>query len=239
VGHGVYPPDSCAEASCGEIQHGDRHTAQCPSVIVPYVAATRTLWKGNPMRKLAVVLVAMLCASCALLPFEIQKAPLKPDQAVVFDIDGTLTPSPLAIYTAREDAAKAARIFADAGYKIIYLSARTQLFQSGIPNWLKKSNFPEGSINVPQTDKDSSDHAAFKKRVLYAYKTNRWTFIAAYGDSSTDFDAYAEVGIPEDRVFALRREGKSSCEPGKWKTCLSGWTEHISFITNLVSPEKQ
>ena len=124
--------------------------------------------------------------SCALLSFEIQKAPLKPGQAVVFDIDGTLTPSRLAIYTAREDAAKAVRVFADAGYKIIYLSARTQLFQSGIPNWLKENHFPEGSINVPQTDKDSSDHAAFKERVLNAYKKNGWTFVAAYGDSVTD-----------------------------------------------------
>lgn len=91
----------------------------------------------------------MLCISCVLPPFEIQKAPLKADQAVVFDIDGTLTPSRWAIYTAREDAAKAVDVYADAGYKIIYLSARTQLFQSGIPNWLKKNQFPEGSINVP------------------------------------------------------------------------------------------
>ncbi len=200
--------------------------------------ATLALEKKITMRKLAVVLMVMLCTSCALAPFEIQKAPLKPDQAVVFDIDGTLTPSLLAIYTAREDASKAVCVFADAGYKIIYLSARIQLFQSGIPSWLKENHFPEGSIIVPQTDEDSSDHTAFKKRVLYAYKKNRWTFVAAYGDSSTDFDAYTEVGISEDRVFALRRKGETSCEPGRWKQCLSGWTEHISFITNLVSPEK-
>ena len=55
----------------------------------------------------------MLCVSCTLMSFEVQKAPLKPDQAVVFDIDGTLTPKPSAIYTARDDAANAVRLFAD------------------------------------------------------------------------------------------------------------------------------
>jgi len=62
--------------------------------------------------------------------------------------------------------------------------------------------------------------------------------VAAYGDSTSDFDAYAEVGISEDRVFALRREGETSCEPGKWKKCLGGWNEHIGFIKNLVATEK-
>jgi phosphatidate phosphatase PAH1 len=185
------------------------------------------------MRKLAVVLMVMLCTSCALLSFEIQKAPLKPDQAVVFDIDGTLTPSRLAIYTAREDAAKAVRVFADAGYKIIYLSARTQLFQSGIPNWLKENHFPEGSINVPQTDKDSSDHAAFKERVLNAYKKNGWTFVAAYGDSVTDFEAYTKAGIPKERVFALQRAGEKTCQgdPSMWNKCLHSWAEHMNEIS--------
>ena len=67
------------------------------------------------MRNLPILLVVMLCASCALLPFEIQKTPLRPDEAVVFDIDGTLTPSPIAIFTAREDAANAVNLFAKQG----------------------------------------------------------------------------------------------------------------------------
>ena len=89
------------------------------------------------MRNLTILLLALLCASCALRSFEIQKTPLKPDQAVVFDIDGTLTPKVSAIFTAREDAANAVRLYADKGYKIVYLSARPNLLQAGIPNWLK------------------------------------------------------------------------------------------------------
>jgi phosphatidate phosphatase PAH1 len=187
------------------------------------------------MRNLTVLLVAMLCASCSLLPFDIQQAPLKPYQAVVLDIDGTLTPTEPAIFTARKDAADALRIFANNGYKIIYLSARSTLLQAGIPDWLKKNHFPEGSIHVPQTALFSDEaKVAFKRGILDAYREKNWDFVAAYGDSSTDFAAYAAAGIPKERVFALRREGETWCECGVWEACLNGWTEHLDFITKSV-----
>ncbi len=188
------------------------------------------------MRNLSILLVVLLCSSCALRTFDIQKAPLKPNQAVVFDIDGTLTPKVSAISIARGDAASAVQLFADSGYKIIYLSARTRLLQSGIPDWLKKNNFPEGSIQVPQSSTDSSDHAAFKKRILKKFHENGWNFFAAYGDSSTDFEAYFDVGIEKDHVFALRRVGEHSCQPGKWAKCLKSWSDHMAEISKMVQP---
>jgi len=171
-----------------------------------------------------------------LAPFEVQKAPLKPDKAVVFDIDGTLTPKVSAIFTVRDEAASAVQLFADEGYKIIYLSARITLFQANIPNWLKKNHFPEGSIHVPETSADRSDHAAFKKRILDIYKENGWRFVAAYGDSSTDFQAYAEAGINKNTVFALQRAGETSCQPGVWAKCFSSWSEQMDNIAQLVHP---
>lgn len=185
------------------------------------------------MRNLTVLLVAMLCASCSLLPFDIQQAPLKPDQAVVFDIDGTLTPTQSAIFTARDDAANALRIFAKNGYKIIYLSARSTLLQAGIPDWLKKNHFPEGSIHVPQTALFSDEaKVAFKRGILDAYRDKKWDFVAAYGDSDTDFEAYHLVLIPKARIFALQRAGETTCEGNfnKWNKCLRSWTDHISEI---------
>lgn len=184
----------------------------------------------------SIVLVGILCSSCALQVFDIQKAPLKPDQAVIFDIDGTLTPKVSAIWTARDDAAKAVSRFADNGYKIIYLSARTRLLQSGIPGWLKRNGFPEGSIQVPQTSAESSDHAGFKKRILIKFQENGWNFIAAYGDSSTDFEAYSGVGIDKAHVFALRRAGEDSCQKGEWAECLDSWAGHMAHISKLVQP---
>ena len=181
-------------------------------------------------------MVAILCSSCALRTFDVPKPLLKPDQAVVFDIDGTLTPKPSAYSTTRDDAAHAVGLFADSGYKVIYLSARRRIFQFVIPRWLKKNGFPEGSIQVTQTSDDRSDHAAFKKRLLKEYQKNGWNLVAAYGDSSTDFEAYAAVGIDKEKVFALRRAGEDSCQPGIWAKCLDSWSEHIEDITAIVQP---
>ena len=188
------------------------------------------------MRNLCILLTIILCSSCQLRTFDIPKAPLKPEQAVIFDIDGTLTPKPSAYSKTREDAAHAVRLFADNGYKIIYLSARRKIFQFIIPRSLVKGGFPEGSIQVPQTSTDSSDHAAFKIRIMKEYQENGWTLVAAYGDSSTDFQAYAAVGIDKESVFALRRVGDDSCQPGIWAKCLDSWSEHIDRITEIVQP---
>ena len=190
------------------------------------------------MRNLTILLVVVMCTSCAIQPSEIEKISLKSDQAVVFDIDGTLTPRPVAIHMVREAAPDAVGLYADNGYKIIYLSARPQLLQAGIPGWLKENHFPEGSIHVPQTAEDSNDHAAFKKKILTGYKDNGWRFLAAYGDSSTDFEAYSEVGIKQDRIFALQRAGDTSCQSDSnaWAKCLRSWGEHLGDIELLVQP---
>jgi len=110
------------------------------------------------------------------------------------------------------------------------------MFQFVIPGWLKESGFPEGSIQVPQTSTDSSDHAAFKKRILKEYQENGWNIIAAYGDSSTDFEAYSERGVTRDRIFALRRVGEDSCQSGPWAKCLDSWTDHLDQIKAIVQP---
>lgn len=93
---------------------------------------------------------------------------------------------------------------------------------------MKKNHFHEGSIHVPQTKIDSSDNSAFKKNILNMYKEKGWEFVAAFGDSSTDFEAYADVGIKKSQVFALQRVGKTSCKPGIWEKCYSSWTEQIN-----------
>lgn len=172
----------------------------------------------------------MLCSSCVQLPSNIPNAPKKQAQAVVFDIDGTLTPSPIEYLKPRRDAAKAVHIYADKGYKVIYLSARIKLLQANIPNWLKKNGFPDGSVHVTEMTEDKKDHRRFKTRILQDFIAHGWKVEFAYGDSSTDFEAYAAAGIPKEHVFALRRKGETFCQPGAWKTCLSGWTEHIDSI---------
>lgn len=177
------------------------------------------------------MLILIGCSSCAVLPVaEVPYASAAQSKAVVFDIDGTLTPNVQDIFGVRPDAARAVHAFADKGYKIVYLSARVKAFQGNIPGWLKKNGFPDSAIHVQETEEDDKDHAQFKTRKLREYQARGWTLEYAYGDSKTDFVAYANVKIPKERVFALQRATETSCQPGIWKECLKGWTGHIDSI---------
>ncbi|KAF0164937.1 MAG: LNS2 (Lipin/Ned1/Smp2) [Rhodocyclaceae bacterium] len=183
------------------------------------------------MRTFIVVLLAIVGSGCARLPAQ-NVPPARQTKAVVFDIDGTLTPQVFAIFEAREDAARAVRIFADKGYKIIYLSKRFSWFQSGVPGWLHKHGFPEGSIQLSQSDYDDEHARDFKLRILKSFKYRGWKVQYAYGDSATDFEAYADAKI--SHVFALQRRGEDKCEHGSYKECLTGWTQHLDFIAKSV-----
>jgi len=186
------------------------------------------------IRQITAVLLAIVCTGCALTSDQIQPAKSGRNRAVVFDIDGTLTSRVHAIRTARDGAAEAVRAFADAGCRILYLSARTPLFQWHIIGWLELHRFPNGSIHVTESRTDREDLKAFKQRVLEAYKANGWTFVAAYGDSSTDFEAYADAGIPANRVFALKRVGEEACQPGPSAGCYASWPEQMDVIKGLA-----
>jgi trehalose-6-phosphatase len=182
------------------------------------------------MRVLVIAVLSLPAAACSLAPTAVPAPGARP-QAVVFDIDGTLTPTPRAIRSPRTDAATAARRFADQGVQVVYLSARVRLLQAGIPEWLRAQGFPPGPIHVPQGRADSTDPAAFKTGILRQYRDKGWRFVAAYGDSSTDFHAYAAAGIAAERVYALRRAGETACQPGIWRECLVEWTPHLATLS--------
>jgi hypothetical protein len=186
------------------------------------------------MKTFAALLVIAACASCTLTPHTIEPAPPGHNLAVVFDIDGTLTTRVHAIGDTREGAAQAVRTYANAGYRIIYLTARFPLFQWQIPGWLERHGFPEGSIQVTESKEHRHDPASFKRGVLDGYTANGWLLAAAYGDSTTDFEAYADAGIDRNTVFALRRKGAESCEPGVWAVCFDSWPGQMETIDTLI-----
>lgn len=155
-------------------------------------------------------------------------------ECVVFDIDGTLTPKVSAIRTARDGAATAVQTFADAGYQVIYLSARIRLLQGGVPDWLEENGFPAGRLRLTESREERKDHTGFKASVLDAYHTDGCRFVAAYGDSSTDFEAYASAGISPQRIFAMKREGEENCQAGVWAGCFETWEEQMGIIRDII-----
>ncbi|MFM2480891.1 hypothetical protein [Celerinatantimonas sp. YJH-8] len=174
------------------------------------------------MQKIVIVFFILL-AGCTTLPSSKVFVAPKDGKIVVFDIDGTLTPTPMKIWSVRAGAAKAVQHYVDQGYQVTYLSARIPMFQAGIPNWLHRNGFPDGYIFVPKSWHESRNPTPFKVRILKQLMIEGWVIGAAYGDSSTDFAAYIDAGIPQADIFALKREGESQCQIGRWSRCLDGW----------------
>ena len=179
------------------------------------------------------IIASVFAAACAQVrPSPIPGPPV--GQVVVLDVDGTLTPHNLSVFEARPDADKVVDAYVRKGYKIVYVTTRVPGFQSGLEEWLKKHNFPSGPIHIAQDDNERKMPAAFKASVLRKYTQQGWRLAYAYGDSSTDFLAYMSAGIPQERIFALKRRGDDVCEGGGFATCLDDWTAHIDYVEREV-----
>lgn len=191
------------------------------------------------MRHLLLAIAALSTWSCAQIPpANVPSPTASQGQAVVLDIDGTLTPKNIDVFEPRPGAAAALNALSKKGYKIVYLTTRIPLFQSGLPDWLRQNGFPSGSLHVAQTAEERGNADKFKAQVLAAYAKAGWHLAYAYGDSSTDFTAYAEAKIPKEHVFALKRKDSKACQDGIYQACLQGWTEHLTYIEREVPSTK-
>lgn len=185
---------------------------------------------------LACALALSLSACAAPAPQPIPAAPADLHALVVVDIDGTLTPDVRAIRSVRPQAAATLQHYLAKGYQVVYLSARHPWFQSGLDQWLIAQGFPAGPLHLPADGADRKAPDQYKTRVLQAYRAAGWTLAYAYGDSTTDFAAYAAAGIPREHVYALRRDSESHCLPGAWQACLEGFEAHLQALrTDLPS----
>ncbi|TAH40978.1 MAG: hypothetical protein EYC67_17810 [Betaproteobacteria bacterium] len=191
------------------------------------------------MRPLRASICACLLAACTTLPPYTVPAPGYLRQGlVVVDIDGTLTPRDSAFLEAREGAAQALAAYVRKGYAVVYLSARVPLLQQGLPDWLRRHGFPDGPLHVAQSADNRARVDRFKADVLRVYALRGWRLAFAYGDSSTDFQAYAEAGFRPDQVYAIRRRGDPDCQPGSYVLCLDGWTGPLPGLERELAPTR-
>lgn len=183
------------------------------------------------MRQISLSIAVLLVWSCVQIPVAAIPLPPSPRGAVVVtDIDGTLTPRNIEVNTVRPGAVEALNAIAAKGYTIVYLTARTPLLQAGLPEWLSENGFPPGPLHVAQTAGDRRHPEQFKAQVLADYRQAGWMLAYAYGDSSSDFIAYASANIPREHVFALKRKGTEDCQAGAYQSCLGGWLEYMVYI---------
>lgn len=193
------------------------------------------------MLRLLLATGILVLAGCGTIPpAEIPETVAAHTQVVVFDIDGTLTPHNFYVFEARPGATEAAREFVKKGYKVVYITTRIPMYQYVLANWLRENDFPVGALHVAQTAEERSDPARFKAEILDRYRKAGWQLQYAYGDSATDFDAYATAKIPSARVFALKRRFSSECtgDKTKYASCLEGWIEHLPYIHQEVMPAR-
>lgn len=139
---------------------------------------------------------------------------------VVFDIDGTLTTADFELVKElfaeiflgsyvpelREGAVEVVETWAGKGYLPVYLTGRPDTLRAASEGWLRERGFPEGAVHLT----DTNAQALPTSGGVAAYKTDFLTLVgasldlyAAYGNATTDIEAYGNVDIPKGRTFII------------------------------------
>lgn len=173
---------------------------------------------------------------------------VRPDtQAVVFDIDGTLTTGDGELFEqlalgmdpeVRPGAVATARLYARAGYLPIYISGRPHMLRDSSRDWLRRYGFPRGIVITTDHVGEALPSAArvgrFKQQSLEALMTGPQLSIAvAYGNASTDVCAYARAGIAPHATFILGKQGGRACPGFEPSQPLRDYREHLDMLAAI------
>jgi hypothetical protein len=175
-----------------------------------------------------------LVASFGALGVSATVASAAGNDVVVFDIDGTLTKDPLS-NSPHPGALDAVKTYKAKGYAVVYLTARWKPVQELYTRaWLALNGFPNQPLYM-SSSLLLSDSATvkYKTATLAKIESGAPEVKYAYGDSSTDFQAYANAGVATANVWALKRSSSSTCQSGAWNSCLADYTGHLPFIASL------
>lgn len=139
---------------------------------------------------------------------------IKPNtQAIVFDIDETLTLSDLEQVedylgieqaTPRGGASDMVQAYKDLGYQIIYITARVYWYAKGTRRWLRSQNIPQWSLKTSFSNSTSLLHTTdYKRDYINAIKAEGIEVVRAYGNASTDIEAFLQAGIDPDEIYII------------------------------------
>lgn len=161
---------------------------------------------------------------------------------VVFDIDGTLTTRDFEnakkyagdffdanyveeMYT---DANKVVEYYSARDYEIIYLSSRPCYLWEESQSWLVSMNFPRGFVHVNSSKVPLTGPIAtsYKYNYLKSLKNKGVNICYAYGNATTDVDAYLGVGVSKDNIFVIgENAGYRNTNP------VTNYTEHLKTLS--------
>lgn len=158
--------------------------------------------------------------------------------AVLFDIDGTLTINDFEAYadyvgvktaTAYSYAPQVVNAYRQKGYQVIFLTGRPYWVTKDGLEWLKiqdmgqwhyhSNPYGDGPI-PPNTQQFKTDY------VRYLRDTVGLNIVRAYGNATTDIAAYADGGIPKAQTFII---GPNAGASGT-QAIQGDYTAHYSFV---------
>ncbi|KJY87836.1 phosphatidylinositol transfer protein [Pseudoalteromonas piscicida] len=134
-------------------------------------------------------------------------------QAVLFDIDGTLTESDaeqIGDYTGidhadpKDGAYDLVRHYLDLGYQPVFLTARVYWYAKGTRGWLSWMGLPQGFLRTSLSNETSLFKTAeYKTAEINRLKAQGIDVVRAYGNAKTDAEAFIKAGIPASEAFTI------------------------------------
>ncbi|KID56474.1 phosphatidylinositol transfer protein [Pseudoalteromonas luteoviolacea] len=134
-------------------------------------------------------------------------------QAVLFDIDGTLTESDaeqIGDYTGisradeKEGAYTLVRRYLDLGYQPVYLTARVYWYAKGTRDWLNWMGLPQGFLRTSLSNETSLFRTAeYKTAEINRLQAQGLDIVRAYGNAKTDAEAFIRAGLGENSSFTI------------------------------------
>jgi LNS2 (Lipin/Ned1/Smp2) len=133
---------------------------------------------------------------------------------VVTDIDGTLTFGDEELISQMADqsydqlempsASEMMQAWSDKGYKVLYVTARIDLFRPLTRVWLYAHGMPFGPLITTEKLTQGEATREYKATALNRIQDEfGWELVAAYGNAITDVQAFGDAGIPKDATFSI------------------------------------
>jgi hypothetical protein len=180
----------------------------------------------------------------------------EPRGAVVTDIDGTLTTQDLEFLAQMEDgtydpleregASDMISVYAEMGYFILYLTGRGENIEIPVTNetareatmrWLEEHGFPIDEETTQLTLAPQlltrSDSIAYKSGAVMALQEQGYSVMYAYGNSSSEYEAYSAAGIPPEGIYIISAESGIG---GSMPVIGENWLDHIDTHVSTAPP---
>ncbi|MBC8072075.1 MAG: hypothetical protein IAG13_27390 [Deltaproteobacteria bacterium] len=157
-------------------------------------------------------------------------------QVILTDIDGTMTLSDEELFLQIADgsydpaenmsASAMMNLWADKGYVIVYLTARPHAFRAETRAWLDDHGFPVGPV-ITANSLVFDESARNYKRTWVGWMRNdfNWRVTAAYGNATSDIDAYEDAMIPKEITFIV---GEFAGQAGTTPIADNDYSTHIA-----------